>query len=518
VEMNDPKTSLKTGFRVAVTTAALVPVVLSTAVGSVLMGVPTVFPNDVLDWLKLVFGAVLLAFASLVLTFMPWIVKVVWRQPRNEDEVRFLDFLRWIGRALKSPRRIASVVAVLTVIWPLAIFIQDDTELERADKPLIILAGEEIVGQSGKGLGRARKVLIDQWNLMHPEAKAEFKEVPGGSTAEREVMIKDAKAKEGEGVDIYALDVVWMKEFVENDFIRPLDRSRQWYRQNEDDFIDKVWLTCTFGTEVLWGLPFNTDAGLLYSRTSTTRNADRAKTRDRVKWKDYFPASANAGERFKTEALTVIALEAIWAHGGNLVNDGKLVLNEQDPHFDQGTKRALIALRNVYGSKKRYNTDPEDDATTRFKRSPYMRNWPVAYHKLKDDAEVGAFDVDPLPHATVLGGQNLVMSKHTTRPRAAQALIEFLTSPSSQLILFETGGYAPTREYVYDVSRQPHALDLRKAVFTASRRPVTAHYRRFSEEFRVGVDEIISGTREPDGDLARKLVKAFYGVSEKGGT
>ena len=62
------------------------------------------------------------------------------------------------------------------------------------------------------------------------------------------------------------------------------------------------------------------------------------------------------------------------------------------------------------------------------------------------------FDVARIPGRSVLGGQNLAIAANSDQPRAAQELIEFLTSARSQQILFERGGFAATREVVYQDS------------------------------------------------------------------
>lgn len=46
------------------------------------------------------------------------------------------------------------------------------------------------------------------------------------------------------------------------------------------------------------------------------------------------------------------------------------------------------------------------------------------------------FGVAPFPGNSILGGENLAISATTGKPRAAQALVEFLTNPRSQQILF----------------------------------------------------------------------------------
>jgi multiple sugar transport system substrate-binding protein len=101
----------------------------------------------------------------------------------------------------------------------------------------------------------------------------------------------------------------------------------------------------------------------------------------------------------------------------------------------------------------------------------------------------------------VLGGQDLAIASGTQRPRAAQALVEFLTSERSQQILFERGGFAATREVVYAdaevIDKYPYAPVLLDAIRAARPRPVTRHYPRFTKVFR----EIVLSALRDGGNL-----------------
>jgi multiple sugar transport system substrate-binding protein len=96
------------------------------------------------------------------------------------------------------------------------------------------------------------------------------------------------------------------------------------------------------------------------------------------------------------------------------------------------------------------------------------------------------FGVAPLPAGSgVLGGQNLAVSADTARPRAARALVEFLTSDRSQQILFERGGLPATRKVVYSDQAvrerypSPYVATLEQALEGAELRPAQPHYARF---------------------------------------
>jgi len=223
-----------------------------------------------------------------------------------------------------------------------------------------------------------------------------------------------------------------------------------------------------------------------------------------------------AGQFADYEGLTVNALEVIRGAGGSIVDDGgNVVVEAQLAAVAAGLERLrVIAPAGVPELD-------EDGSIQLFQsgRALFMRNWPVAYRSLAQDLEGGPavpFDVAPLPGGSgVLGGQNLAVSANSSRPRAAQALIEFLTSERSQQILFERGGLPATRKVVYsDLTvreRYPYVATLEEALSSAELRPAEPHYPQFSRVFRATVDGYLrQGTPLPD-DLQAQLAGALKG-------
>lgn len=503
--MNGRNTPLRMPYRILMIMAAVVPVVLSTAVGSVLVNEAQVFPDNVEEWAKLLLGAALLVFAAFALTVLGWLARVLLIRPENEDDRHFLESLNRLGRIFKRPSGAIATLTALVLILPIAWLLPNDG-LEPGT--LYIMSAKDESDSAN-----ARAILVQQWNQAHPSNPVKF---IGGPDTEPEKqharMVKDAK--EDHQADVYVLDIVFMPEFISNGYIRPIDESIRSLKGQDADFLPNVLDTCRDvkgDSDALWALPWNTDAGLLY------RKSDE---QDPVKWVDYFPKSANAAHLVDSESLMVTALEAIWAHGGDVVNgDGQPVLTTDDSavDFDENARAALKELANAYqGKEPEESVDAEAAAFREFVEGETgtMRNWPVMYDKLADSPEGrDSIKVTRLPHPSVLGGQNLAISKWTDKPRAAQALIEFLTSPSSELILFEVGGFAPTREYAYRYATRPYREELKNAVLEARPRPVTPRYTEFSAEFRNGILYAIGNKgRYPDG-FPQKLAAIASGGS-----
>jgi len=356
---------------------------------------------------------------------------------------------------------------------------------------------------------------VNQWNLLHPDNQARIVQLPALADAQRSEMLARAQAERGE-VDVFNLDVTWTAEFAENGYLRSLDESRL----DTSGFLDGPLATCRYGGK-LWALPFNTDVGLLYYRSDLVDEPPRTwddleEEVEAVRARTGGAVDGYAGQFADYEGLTVNALEAVRGADGVLVDDaGDVVVGDQQAAITEGLERLrVIAPAGV--------PELDEDASLRLfqsGRALFMRHWPRAHRSLTQDLE-GAppvpFGVAPLPGGTgVLGGQNLAVSAHSTRPRAAQALIEFLTGERSQQLLFERGGLPATREVVYSDravrERYPYVDILDEALDTAELRPTQPHYARFSEVFRAAVTGYLRRGQPLPDDLQEQLDAAVLG-------
>ncbi|MDQ7906891.1 extracellular solute-binding protein [Phytohabitans sp. ZYX-F-186] len=381
-----------------------------------------------------------------------------------------------------------------------------------------------ILSSFDESIGEQQLALVRQWNATHPEHKAEFRALQGVADDHYSEIVGQAEASSSD-VDIFSLDVPWVAEFADRGFIREMPVSGE----ELEGFLAQPLETCRWGGK-LWALPFYTNAGLLYYRSDLVGDfqpptgwpqltSDITKAFDAIP-DDRQPAAGYAGQLADYEGLTVNALEAIWAEGGDVVDHGGNVVIDS-PEARAGLRRLATGLAQtnpqVIDRDARTYHEAETTQTFREGRLLFMRNWPLALRDLDTTTENKTieYDVVPLPGPSVLGGQNLAIASSTDQPAAAKALIQFLTSPRSQQILFERGGFAATRELVYhDDSvnqRYPYAKTLLSALRVARPRPVTPHYAQFSRTFRQGVNEALDNDGELPDDFTSRLEAALDG-------
>jgi multiple sugar transport system substrate-binding protein len=368
------------------------------------------------------------------------------------------------------------------------------------------------------------------WNDIHPRNIATIVTLPEAADGQYAEMVARA---EDDGTDIFNLDVTWTARFADppsgRRLIRPINES--WLAGKADQsFMEKPLETCRYQGE-LWALPFNTDAGLLYYRTdlglrppfdwaAITTQAKTVLAQRRPGLKAGYTAQLD-----RYEGLTVNMLEAVWSLGGDLRidSDGQVTLDRaiwneavrllSPPRGDQP---AMVLPDSVNFEESGSRSAFQDGQVM------FMRNWPVSYRAMltgdtpQPDGKPVAFDVAKLPGDSVLGGQNLAISERTERPRAAQALIEFLTGERSQRILFDKGGFAATRDTVYEdetiKQKYPYLDRLHRSLDTARLRPVSPNYVAFSQVLSDRVHDVLLGRQNalPE-DLADQLTAALQG-------
>jgi multiple sugar transport system substrate-binding protein len=406
---------------------------------------------------------------------------------------------------------VLGVVATLLVSAYVVPLFDNSDRLERGD--LVILSGRD------DGQGNQRQALVDEWNALHPQNQARIETISAVADAQRSEMVARAQGKRAK-VDIYNLDVTWTAEFASAGYIRPLSEDSL----DTSGFLRAPLDTCRY-EDKLWALPFNTDAGLLYYRSnviSTPPTTWPQLVADVLAKSGSF-AAGYAGQLGDYEGLTVNALEAIWAAGGDVVDaHGRVVIDS--PEAQAGLTRLATGLSaSTPQVILRDSTQFDETATTQAfgaGKVLFMRNWPVAHRALdpptgSDAAPAVPFQVTKLPGPSVLGGQNLAIAKDTSHPRAAQKLIEFLTGERSQQILFEHGGFAATREIVYRdatvVKLYRYAPTLLEAIQFARTRPITPHYSQFSETFRQIVRQALANGGQLPDDAKSRLEGALEG-------
>jgi multiple sugar transport system substrate-binding protein len=381
----------------------------------------------------------------------------------------------------------------------------------------------EIVFASGPDDTGTVQGLVDAFNRVHQgQVRVEWREFPRESDAHRRELLGDLEADPG-GVDLIASDVVWTAELSHSGHVR--DLTDRFY----DDYDRESFLPAPLGSATyrlrIWGVPWYTDAGLLFYRRDLL--AESGIDAPPATWEELESTARRVMEASGTpygfvfqgaayEGGTANAAEFIWSAGGEVMTSrlavtGVVVNTAMEIDAvsvgSEAAARGLdIARRLVSGgvAPRAVADFREAEALASFAdgESVYMRNWPYAYEVLRQagltEAQLG---VAPLPSAgdggrsaSSLGGWNLMLNARSSDAEsdAAWTLIRYLTDPAQQRRQATEAGLLPVLEALYDdpgLSAEVPVLGVGKEVFAAQlhQRPMTPFYgdlsARISETF-----------------------------------
>jgi multiple sugar transport system substrate-binding protein len=398
----------------------------------------------------------------------------------------------------------------------------------RADESgrTVITISSSVVGTDGPLLKRQ----IDRFMAQHPDIDVRFHRVSDDATQRHQLFVQWLNARAGDP-DVLELDVIWTSEFAAAGWLLPIKDPSI----DTTAFFRGTMEACRWGGE-LYAVPWYADVGLLYRRTDLVPREPRSLeeltqfAQRAVRTGSTVPFGiAWMGARY--EGLVTVFVEYLGAFGGRIMDDSMRVTVESP-----AAVQALTFMRDQIATLK---IAPRDVLTwheeeTRFAfqngRAAFMRNWPYAYSAMADTGQsrvAGKYAVSPMPAApggrptAALGGAQLGINRWTEHPAAALALVAFITAPEQQLERAVAIGEFPTRRAIYEEPALRAALaipadDARRAVESATPRPVTPLYTQLSELLQIELHRALAGQVTPEVAL-RAAARRMNGVIEKTG-
>ncbi len=372
--------------------------------------------------------------------------------------------------------------------------------------------------------------LIDWWNRYEQPVtriRIVLDTVPGGATAEHSEMLADAETGNA-AADIYNLDNEWIPEFAAAGFIWSLQG-----RLSQTGFLGPPLQSGVYDGH-LYAAPFTTDVGLLYYRTDRVSASQVAALHSFTDLAEFAhqtlaagsePTIGYAGQFADYEGLTVNLLEIIHSDDPDaFAPDGTIRDSNAVTQGLQQLYDAMYGTGVIPASEFGYQ---EAQAFTAFAAGKvlFMRNWPIYYNQLIAAGDKGSshtasnFAVAPLPFPSVLGGQDLAISRTSRNPAAALQVVKYLTSPQAEQCLFAVGGFPATRRSAYaenaalptGYNGTGHRLcgtkpgpspeigqTILAGIATAFNRPRTPYYTEFSTIIQNLVPQLLNGTSGDD--------------------
>jgi trehalose/maltose transport system substrate-binding protein len=350
-------------------------------------------------------------------------------------------------------------------------------------------------------------------------------------------------------IDVFQIDVIWPGILADD----LLDLTPYIPRSQIDAYFPAIVQNNTVKGRLV-GLPYFTDAGLLYYRTDLLAKygiSGPPQTWDELEAQ---AAKIQAGERLGAgdagnsgfwgfvwqgdtyEGLTCDALEWQASNGGGVIVDGDGKVTVNNPAVQQALARARGWLNTISPPAVLNYQEAQSSQVWRAGNAAFMRNWSTAWapgnapdpKTGRASPIAGKFEVAPLPggepwpggtgspsgsgaegrHAATLGGWQLAVSRYSQHPKEAVQFAAFLAGRDHQKVRAIKGSYLPTIKDLYNdpdvLAANPYFKRLYDVFTNAVARPSTVAagaYNDVSTAYFTAVHTILTGERQPESVL-----------------
>jgi trehalose/maltose transport system substrate-binding protein len=337
------------------------------------------------------------------------------------------------------------------------------------------------------------------------------------------------------GPDVFGIDVIWPR--ILNEYFIDL---KPYFANEMAQQFPALAAGYTVDGKVV-AIPYRADVGLLYYRTDLLRRYGYRAPPKTWAELESMAARIQAGERAKgntdfwgfvwqgsaSEALTCNALE--WqaaAGGGRIIEDDKTI-SVNNPRAIRAWQRAARWVGSI--SPPSVVGYTEWDALNVFVAgdAAFMRSWPTAYvdsyapaSPIRDKFDVALLPGGEAGRVGTLGGAGLAVSRFSTHPREALALVRYLSRGDVQLNRSRVLSVPPTLPGLYEradvIAPYPYLAQLSRAFRNGTvSRPsnVTGkRYQAVSDAYMQAVHAVLTG-RSSAPDAAAALETALVRIT-----
>lgn len=363
---------------------------------------------------------------------------------------------------------------------------------------------------------------VDRFVKANPGVKVEIVLAPQSATDILGVIQQFLGAKSAD-IDVIQFDTIWPGILAPN--MVDLGPAVKDAKIDTGAFYPALYNNNIVDGKVV-GIPWFTDAGLLYYRTDLLKKYGYTKPPTTWTELEEMAQKIQDGEKAANkdfwgyvwqgnsyEGLTCDALEWQVSNGGGYIveKDGTISVNNAKAIAAIDRAAKWVGKISPPGVTK-YQ---EEDARGVFQagNAAFMRNWPYAYVLGNGGADgktqtniKGLFDVAPLPSgdsgkgAAALGGWQLGVSAYSKHPAEATKLVFFLTGAEEQKTKALVQSNLPTIKALYsdaDIAKQiPFIANLVPVFENASPRPSTvtaSKYNDVSVAYFTAVHDVLTG-------------------------
>lgn len=379
-------------------------------------------------------------------------------------------------------------------------------------------------------LTEAHRVLIDEYNRLH-QGKVKVVPIdfpnPDFTTNERKEVLARYLRGEGDGIDLFAVDVIWVQRFER--WSEPLD---QYFTKTELKGITNEGLQSCYKDGKLVAIPFGLVRGVLLYREDLVRSLPGgSRIIDEVNRGITWEKFVKYGETVRDSNPYYIFPAA--EYEGLLCIFTEILLGREKNYFNLHgfnfeTPQAKKALQLLVDLVQKYKVTPEA-VTSMTEVSSYeyfvrhnglfLRGW-TSYDRdfLMTPDQKRLLRMAPLPHfkdggpASTIGGWNLMVSKFSPKKEEAISFVKFLLRKESQEIIFTKGGFFPAVRALYEEEpykkKFPELIEVSQMLAHGVHRPSHDKYTKYSEILAQYVSQAIRGRIDVE-DALRQATKAI---------
>jgi multiple sugar transport system substrate-binding protein len=396
--------------------------------------------------------------------------------------------------------------------------------------------GNEIIFSWGPDDTGVLPKLIEKFNQQNEgNIKVTHREMPSDTGQYFDQLRTEFQAGGGD-IDVIAGDVIWPAQFAANGYI--LDLSDQF--TDTGAFLPGPMQANTYDGKV-WGVPWYTDAGLLYYRKDLLEQSGFSGPP--ATWEELkqmaLKTVQDSGTKFgfvfqgsEYEGGVCNGCEYIWTHGGNVLDPedpSKVVIDSPESAAGLQTYHSMIEEGVAPQAVSTYTEDQSQAAFTEGD-AVFMRNWPYVYALLSDPAEskvkpdqVGVAPIpvsEGNPSYSTLGGWNFFINAASDMQEEAWEFITFMTDPEQLKTNALEGSRLPPRRSLYEdpevLEKVPVAKLGKEAIIDNSRpRPVSPYYSDMSLEMAEQFTATLKGEVSPE-EAVKTLQEQLQQIAEQG--
>jgi multiple sugar transport system substrate-binding protein len=399
--------------------------------------------------------------------------------------------------------------------------------------------GGQAKGEITLGFGRepsgALEGLINRFNKENKNGiTVTWRHMPSDTGQYFDQLRTEFQAQSAD-ITLIAGDVIWPAQFAANGYI--IDLSDRFTEEMRGQFLAGPVASNTYEDKV-WGVPWFTDAGLLYYRRDLLEKSGFSappKTWDELKQQAQ-TIMQDQGTKFgfvfqgaQYEGGTVNGLEYINSYGGQVLdpnNAKKVIIDSTNSVNGLTTEQGMIESGVAPQAVSTYE-EPDCEAPFLGGDAVFCRNWPYMYAMAGtgDFISQDQIDIAPLPAGSAgsvsgLGGWNFFINAFADSGAqdSAWEFLKYMVAEEQQKEYAIKGSYLPTLKSLYndpEVKNNVPTVKLApEALANTVPRPVSPVYSDMSLEMQEQFNASLNGDVPPE-EAVGTLQEQLQGIAEQ---